>query len=195
MARATGTRGKSPTPATGTPTGASAAEPSTSTEAAKDQAQAKAGEVKDQAQEKVRDLAGEARGRLVEQVDQRSTQAGTQVGTVAGDVRSVAEELRKQGKDGPARLADQAAERADKLGCYLEESEAERILHDIEEFGRRQPWAVVAGGLAAGFLSSRFLKASSQTRYRSAYGGERSGGSQPGHASPVTGAPYDPRAL
>lgn len=129
-----------------------------------DQAQAKAGEVKDQAQEKARDVASQARGRAVEQIDQRSTQAGSQVTSAANDVRSVGEELRRQGKDGPAKIADQAAAHADKVGNYLKESDAERILHDVEDFGRRRPWAVVAGGLALGFMASRFLKASSRQR-------------------------------
>ena len=134
-------------------------------------AKAKAEDVKEQAQEKARDFKQEARGRATEQVDQRSTQAGDQVSTVAGDVRSVGEELRRQGKEGPARLADQAADRADRLGSYLQDSDADRILRDLEDFGRRQPWAVVAGGLALGFLASRFLKASSRERYESSYSG------------------------
>ncbi len=129
------------------------------------QAKVKAEEVKGQAQEKAQDLSRQARGRAVEQVDQRSTQAGEQVSTVAGDVRSVGEELRRQGKDGPAKIADQAADRADRLGSYLQDSDADRILGDLEDFGRRQPWAVVAGGLALGFVASRFLKASSRQRY------------------------------
>jgi hypothetical protein len=78
----------------------------------------------------------------------------------------VSEQLREQGKDQPAKLADQAADRAERLGSYLTESDADRILGDIEDFGRRQPLAIVAGGLALGFVASRFLKASSQTRYR-----------------------------
>jgi ElaB/YqjD/DUF883 family membrane-anchored ribosome-binding protein len=131
------------------------------------QAKDKAQEVAGQAQEKAQDAAGQAKGRLREQVDRRSTQAGEQVRSTASDVRSVGEELRKQGKDKPARLADQAADRAERVGSYLQESDADRILRDVEDFGRRQPWAIVAGGLALGFLASRFLKASSQQRYDS----------------------------
>jgi hypothetical protein len=133
---------------------------------AQEQAKAKAGEVKDQAQEKARDAASNARGRAVEQIDQRSTEAGERVSGVAGDVRSVGDELRKQGKDGPAKIADQAAERAEKVGSYLQDSDADRILRDAEDFGRQKPWAVIAGGLVLGFAASRFLKASSQQRYR-----------------------------
>jgi hypothetical protein len=131
------------------------------------EAQAKAAEVKDRAQETARSAAANARGRAVEQIDQRSTEAGRRVSDAAGDVRSVGEELRRQGKDGAAKIADQAAERAERVGGYLEDSDADRILRDVEDFGRQRPWAVVAGGLVLGFAASRFLKASSERRYRS----------------------------
>jgi hypothetical protein len=124
-------------------------------------------DVKDQAKDKAREASGQAKDKLRDQVDQRSTQAGERVSSAAGDVRSVGEELRRQGKDQPARLADQAAERAERVGSYLQESDADRILRDVEEFGRRQPMALVAGGLALGFVASRFLKSSSQRRYQS----------------------------
>ncbi len=125
------------------------------------------GQVAGQAQEKAQEVAGQAKGRVREQVDQRSTQAGEQVSTAAGDARSVAEELRRQGKDTPARYAEQAADRGERLGGYLQRSDGEQILRDVEDLGRRQPWAVIAGGLAVGFMASRFLKASSAERYRS----------------------------
>jgi hypothetical protein len=130
------------------------------------QATEKAQEVAGQAKDKAQEAAGQAKGRVRDQVDERSTEAGKQVSTTAGDLRSVSEELRKQGKDAPARVAEQAAERTERLGSYLTESDADRILHDVEDFARRQPWAVVAGGLALGFAASRLLKASSSQRYQ-----------------------------
>jgi ElaB/YqjD/DUF883 family membrane-anchored ribosome-binding protein len=99
-------------------------------------------------------------------VDSRSRQAGERVSQQANDIRSLSQELRTQGKDGPARIAEQAADRAEKVGSYLTQSDADRILRDAEDFARSNPWAVMAGGLAAGFLASRFLKASSSDRYR-----------------------------
>src|SRR3954471_18564693 len=123
-------------------------------------------EVTDQAKEKAQEAAGQAKGRVREQVDQRSTEAGQQVSSTAGDLRSVGEQLREQGKDTPAKLAEQAAERTERLGSYLTESDADRILGDVEDFARKQPWAVVAGGLVLGFAASRFLKASSSQRYQ-----------------------------
>jgi hypothetical protein len=124
-------------------------------------------QAKDKAQETAQQAAGQAKGRVRDQVDQRSTDAGQRVSGVAQDVRSVGEELRKQGKDQPAKLADQAAHHAERLGDYLTRSDGDTILRDVEDFGRRQPWAVIAGGIALGFAASRFLKASSSRRYES----------------------------
>lgn len=123
-------------------------------------------QVAGQAQEKAQEAGAKAQDMLHEQVDQRSTQAGEKVSGTAGDLRSVGEELRNQGKETPAKLADQAAERTEQLGSYLSESDADRLLSDLEEFGRQRPWAVLAGGVVVGIAAARFLKASSQNRYQ-----------------------------
>jgi hypothetical protein len=119
------------------------------------------------AQEKAQGALGQARGQLRDQIDQRSTQAGDQVQSAAQDVRKVAEQLRGQGKDIPARVAEQVADRAESFGAYLRDADGERLLRDVEDVARRQPWLVAAGGLALGFAASRFLKASSSRRYQS----------------------------
>ncbi|MFL6103745.1 MAG: hypothetical protein ACJ74K_10590 [Actinomycetes bacterium] len=119
------------------------------------------------AQDKARGALGQARGRLSDQVDQRSTQAGERVAGTASDVRSIAEELRNQGKDAPANLAEQVANQADRVGDYLKGASGDRLLRDAEDFARRQPMLVAAGGLALGFAASRFMKASSSRRYQS----------------------------
>jgi hypothetical protein len=118
------------------------------------------------AQEKAQGATQQARTRFRDQVDQRSTQAGERLSGTASDVRSVAEELRRQGKDTPARMAEQAAGQADRVANYLKGASGERILRDVEDLARRQPWAVAAGGLVLGFTASRFLKASSSRRYQ-----------------------------
>src|SRR5918998_452697 len=160
-------------------------------------------QAKEKVQETAQQAAGQARGQIRKQVDERSTQAGEQVTSTADDVRSVAQQLREQGKEQPAKLAEQAADRAEQVGDYLKRSDGDTILRDVEDFGRRQPWAVMFGGLAAGFLASRFLKASSSRRYESAYETRRSYGGDGGYARrgvvppattvppvPTTGAPY-----
>jgi hypothetical protein len=117
------------------------------------------------AQEKVKEGAETLKSRMRDQVDERSTQVGEDVSSSAQALRSTSERLREEGKDGPARAADQAADRAERIGGYLTEADADRMLRDVEDFGRRQPAAIAAIGLAAGFAASRFLKASSSSRY------------------------------
>ena len=151
---------------------------------AAEQTQDKAKEVASQAQDKAREAAGEARGRVRDQVDQRSTQIGEQIGSGAGDARAVAEQLRDQGKQAPARYVEQAADRAERLGGYLRDSDGDRLLNDVEDFARRNTWAVALGGLALGFAASRLLKASSSDRYRSSVqSSSRSVGSMGGHST------------
>jgi hypothetical protein len=124
-------------------------------------------EVAGQAQEKAQQAAGQAQERLQAQVEQRVQQLSSQVSERASDLRSVSETLREQGKEGPAKAAEQLAGYAERAGAYLQQKDANGLLSDAEDLGRRQPWAVAAGGLALGFAASRFLKASSGRRYDS----------------------------
>jgi|tagenome__1003787_1003787.scaffolds.fasta_scaffold20685440_2 hypothetical protein len=149
----------------------------------------------EQAQQKAEEAVGKAQDRARQIVDERSTQAGKQVSTQAGDLRSVGEQLRSQGKDQPAKIADQAAERVERLGGYLERSDADTILRDAEDFARQNPWAVVAGGLVLGFAASRFLKASSSQRYSAHQSGRelpRSTGDRHGVGTQPGGPPASP---
>jgi hypothetical protein len=148
-------------PGTGTPDGDGGV---------KEQAQEKAQEIREQAGEQARQAAGQARDRVREQLDERSTQTGRRVSEQAGDLRTVADQLRQQGKDGPAKIAEQVAERTEKVGSWMTESDADRIIADVEDFARRKPWAVAGGGLVLGFVASRLLKASSRTRYEQSSG-------------------------
>lgn len=133
------------------------------------QVQERTGEVvsqaKEQVQQKAQQVRGQAGGRLREQVDQRSTQAGEQAQSIASAIRKTAGQLEQEGQGGQARVANQAAERVERMGGYLRESDADKILGDVEDFARRRPWVV--GGIAAvlGFVASRFVKASSSSRY------------------------------
>lgn len=123
-----------------------------------------------QAADQAREQAGQVAGRISDtartQVDQRSTQAGEKVSSLAGDLRGVGEQLREQGNENGAKVAEQVAQRAERAGGYLSESDADRILGDVEDLGRRQPWLVLAGGVVLGIAAARFLKASSSERYQ-----------------------------
>jgi hypothetical protein len=160
------------------------------TEQVKEQVAEKAEVAKD----KTSQAAQQARGRLRGQVDQRSTQAGQRLAGSAADARSVAEELRRQGKDTPARLVEQAAGQADRAAAYLQQASGERILRDVEDFARRKPWAVAAGGLVVGFAASRFLKASSSRRYQQTQAGHPGGDDGFDRAAGHAASAYAPAA-
>jgi hypothetical protein len=132
-----------------------------------DQAQEKAHEMAGQARESAQATAGQVQTRMREQLDQRSAQAAEQVNSQASDLRAVSRSLREQGHDGPAQAAERLAQYAERIGGYLEGKDSDALLSDAEEFARRQPWAVAAGGLVLGFAASRFLKASGRKRYSS----------------------------
>jgi hypothetical protein len=122
-------------------------------------------DVREQAQEKAQEVASKTSDRARAQIDQRSTELGHRVGSTADDIRTVGQQLREQGKDQPAKLAEQAAGQVERAGRWLRDSDSDRLLSDVEDFGRRRPWAFALGGLALGIAAARFLKASSTQRY------------------------------
>jgi ElaB/YqjD/DUF883 family membrane-anchored ribosome-binding protein len=137
-----------------------------------EEVQQKGEELVSQAQERAHEMRGEAGVRLRDQVDERSTQAGEQVRAVGKALRRSSEQLRTEGKGAPASVVEQVARRADDLGGYLQQANADRILGDVEDFARRRPWLTGAIAATAGFLASRVVKASSARRYEtSAHGG------------------------
>jgi ElaB/YqjD/DUF883 family membrane-anchored ribosome-binding protein len=123
-----------------------------------------------QVQDRTRAAKGQAGSRVRRFVDERSGDAGSQVRSTAEAMRRTGEQLREEGNDAPAKIAEAVAERTERIGTYLQQADADRILRDIEDFTRRQPWLVAAGGFVAGLLGSRFLKASSAGRYKSGNG-------------------------
>jgi hypothetical protein len=134
---------------------------------ATDQAREKAQEVGAQAKEKAQEAGVQARSRVRDEVDRRSTQAGEQAGSTAQALRGASGKLREDGNEPIARGLEQVADRVERAGGWLRDSDGDSILREVEDFGRRNSLAVMAGGLAIGFAASRLLKASSRNRYES----------------------------
>jgi hypothetical protein len=132
---------------------------------ATDQARDKAQEAGAQAKEKAQEAGALARSRVRDEVDRRSTEAGHQAGSTAQALREASGRLRQDGNEPVARGLEQVADRIESAGGWLRDADGDRILRDVEDFGRRNTLAVVAGGLAIGFAASRLLKASSRNRY------------------------------
>lgn len=158
---------------------------------------AKGQEMAAQAQEKAQEAANQLQDKLRQQLDQRSSQAAEQISTHASALRTVSGSLREQGKEGPAKAADRLAGYAEKAGGYLEGKNSDALLSDAEDFARRQPWVVAAGGLALGFAASRFVKASGKRRYAERSAGQPSASASQlsdlsGRAMPTTTPPAGP---
>ena len=134
---------------------------------ATDQVREKAQEVSSQAKEKAQEAGAQARSRVRDEVDRRSTAAGNQAGSTAQALRDASSRLRDEGNEPIAKGLEQAADRVERAGGWLRDSDGDSILRDVEDFGRRNSLAVMAGGLVVGFAASRLLKASSRRRYES----------------------------
>jgi len=118
--------------------------------------------------DQVAEGAEQAKQNLLEQgrqqMDDRTTTAGEQLTGFADVARRVASSLREEGNAPHAKAADTVAEKVEQVGSYLKNADSNKMLRDIEDFGRRQPAALAAGGVVIGLLAARFLKASSAQR-------------------------------
>jgi len=141
--------------------------------------------VVDQAQQKASELRRQGSARIRDQLDTRSTEYGTQAQSFAHALRRSGNDVRTQGSgSAAATVADQAAERIEQLGRYLEQKSGDEMMRDVEQFARRRPWMIAGLGLLAGVAASRFVKASAEQRYVT---------SRPAPARPVGGyAPLPP---
>ena len=154
-----------------------------------DQAKDKVQEAAEQVQQKAVEVKGQAGDRVRRELDVRSTDAGEQLSLTANAMRRSGDQLRSDGKETPAKVVTAVADRAERLGGYLTQANADQMLRDVENLARRQPLLFAVGGATIGFLASRFVKASSSRRYD---GSNRSGsstvGSQPSsREAPVAG--------
>jgi len=131
-----------------------------------EQAKEKAQETAEQVQQKAVEVKGQAGERVRRELDTRSTEAGTQLGQTAEAMRRTGDQLREDGKETPAKVVTAVADRAERFGGYLTRADADQMIRDIENFARRQPFFFAVGGATLGFLASRFMKASSSSRYQ-----------------------------
>jgi hypothetical protein len=131
------------------------------------------GEGAEQIQEKASEAKARTRERLREQIDSRSTETGNQMTRTASALRQTAQRLRNEQQEPQANALEQLADRVDRLGRYLTETDGDRLLRDVERIARRRPWLIAGGGALLGFFAARFTKASSSRRYEADGGASR----------------------
>jgi len=130
-----------------------------------EQVKERVGEGAQQIQQKASEAKGKTREQLRQQVDSRSTQAGEQMTRTGSALRQTAQQLRGDQQEQQAKILEGVAERTDRFGRYLTETDGDRMLRDVERMARQRPWLVAGGGMVLGFLAARFTKASSSRRY------------------------------
>ncbi len=134
-------------------------DPTTATEHATGQDQ----ETTSPAKGKVQEVAGKAKEQVKEraatQIDERTTQVGQQIRAQADTIDGVAEKLRSQGQDGPARVVEQAGQKVRDIAEYLERADGEELAQAAADVARDNPAAAAAVGAAAGFAAGRVIKA------------------------------------
>ena len=130
-----------------------------------EQVKERVGEGAQQMQQKASEAKGKTREQLRQQVDSRSTQAGEQMTRTGSALRQTAQQLRGDQQEQQAKILEGVAERTDRFGRYLTETDGDRMLRDVERMARQRPWLVAGSGMVLGFLAARFTKASSSRRY------------------------------
>ncbi|MFL5756217.1 MAG: hypothetical protein ACJ77N_07925 [Chloroflexota bacterium] len=119
-------------------------------------------------------------GRTAEaQASRTLTQAGDTLQQVAQAVRDMGNGMREQ-QPQIAGMVDGAAEQVQRTADYLKQHNASDVVAAADDFARRQPAAIVVGGLAIGLAIGRLLRttATSASSSRSGYGFASTDGSR-----------------
>jgi hypothetical protein len=128
--------------------------------------------------------AKQAGGEIVSQVQQQaSTQIdrGKETATneqVVNAVKQLGQTLSSGEANGPiarfaAQYSDKAANSLERMTNYIREQDAQRLLNDVQNFGRRQPALLLGGAFLLGFAGARLIRSSmdaaSQSSMNSGY--------------------------
>src|SRR3954454_13163282 len=135
-----------------------------------------AGQASEKAQEKATELREQGSERLRDQLDRRSNETGAQVRSLGQALRRSGSELGTDGNARTAQLTEQAADRIERVGTYLEQKSGDELMRDVEAFARRRPWMLAGIGMLTGIAAARFVKASSDRRSGSYAGAGRQWG-------------------
>jgi hypothetical protein len=146
-------------------------------------------QVQEKVQETTHQLSSSAGQMTSDRIQAQAGQVASELRAVAGALRRSGHALHADGNERSAKIVDAAIDRMESLAGYLAQTNGERMLHDVERFGRRKPWALIGAGMTAGFVASRFLKASSRDRYERADGPQQRPLAAPSVVPPVTTAP------
>lgn len=122
-----------------------------------------AGEVRVHAQEVsrgVKERARDARDEFESRAEERKQEMAGRIHSVARALRDTGDALDREDERQLARFGHDAADAVERAAGYMERQDLRGLIHDVEDTGRRNPGALLAGSLAAGLAVGRFLRAS-----------------------------------
>ena len=92
------------------------------------------------------------------QADRGKDQAAEGITQVAESIRRVSLDM-EGSQPQIAEVAQTAAEQADRIATYLQQTDAREILHTVEDVARRQPLLFLGGAFLLGMAATRLVKA------------------------------------
>ncbi len=116
--------------------------------------------VKEQAGEKVEQLTDQARQTVTAQVATQKQKASEALSAVAHALRETSTQMRSTDQAAIGEYTTKAADQVERLSGFLRDRDVSDILHEAEQFARRQPAAFLGGAFVLGLLGARFLKSS-----------------------------------
>jgi gas vesicle protein len=118
-------------------------------------------EVKSRAREAVSQAKERAGEKIESRISESKTKAAETLSGVASTLLSSSQQLRENNQDGAGRAMERAAEGVERFASYLQQTNVDDVVGQVQEFARRQPAAFIGGAFALGFIASRFIKAKS----------------------------------
>jgi len=142
-----------------------------------------------QAKQTTNEVVNQVQQQASSQLNRQKDTAASELSTVGNAIRRFGESLNNEGQGPIARMAaqygDKAAESLDRAARYLREQDPQRLLNDVQSFGRRQPALLIGGAFLLGFAGARIIKssmdaASSSGNQRSLTSGNTRSSANPG---------------
>jgi len=122
----------------------------------RDEVKQKSGEMLNEAKAAAEQVGEQAKNTLASQKDE----AARQLGGLAESLRQTSRQLRQQDQGAIASYSNKVADQIDRASGYLQERNLDDLLHDAEDFARRQPEIFIGGAFTLGLLAARFLRSS-----------------------------------
>lgn len=121
-----------------------------------------ASRVQDEVKHQAETLKQDAKDRSKAFIEDKKNIAAAELTDVAGALRASADSLRENEHDQAGHYVKLAADGLAHFAHLIRQRDVGRLARDTEQLARRQPAVFLGGTIAAGFLLSRFLKASAR---------------------------------